>query len=56
MSSLTQLVCIPATPPLHELGASAAVTAQHLAQSTPPLHHSHIQVLITLGGLGKVMG
>jgi polyisoprenoid-binding protein YceI len=43
-------------PCLHELGASAADMAQHLVQWTPPSHHSQIQVLITLGGLGKVTG
>jgi hypothetical protein len=47
VSSLTQLVCTPATPP-HELGASAADMAQYLLQPTPPLHHSSMQVLITL--------
>jgi hypothetical protein len=52
-STLTQLVCTPATPRLHELGSSAADMAQHLVQPTPPLHHRHMQVLITLGGLGK---
>jgi hypothetical protein len=30
--------------------------AQHLVQPTSPSHHSHIQVLITLGGLGMVTG
>jgi hypothetical protein len=41
---------------LNELGASAADMAQHLVQPTAPSHHSHIHVLITLGGLGMVTG
>jgi hypothetical protein len=38
----------------YELGASAADMAQHLVQPTAPSHHSHIQVVIALGGLGMV--
>jgi hypothetical protein len=43
-------------PGLHELGASAADMAQHLVQPTAPSHHSHVKVLITWVGLGKVTG
>jgi hypothetical protein len=40
----------------HELGTSASDIAQHLVQPAAPSHQSHIQVLITLGGLGMVVG
>jgi hypothetical protein len=43
-------------PGLHDLGTSAADMAQHLVQPTSPSHKSHIQVLVTSGGLGMVTG